>query len=169
MSGPNDSIRDEARRLEIIAAVISGIIGLGLLFRFMVLPILSALREPALDLRQLSQLLGENLILALPPILFLGALAAARKVCVRLREGELFDRAVARGVRDIGSSLLWGAAALAVITPNLLTWVRGDPGGLELDLELETLIIGFVGAAMMLLGRVLGRAERLQTEQAHWV
>lgn len=170
MSAATSSIRADARRLEILAGVIAGVIGLGLVLRFIVLPLSVAARAPGgVEMRELLQLVGEHLILALPSILFLGALTAARKVCVRLREGELFGTAVGKGVADMGSSLLWGAAALAVIVPTLLAWVRSDPGGLGLDLETETMVIGFVGVTMLLLGRVLTRAGAVKDELERFV
>ena len=170
MSAAATSIRADARRLEVLASILAWVIGIGLAVRFIVLPLSVAARAPGgVELRELLQLAGEHLILALPSILFLGALTAARKVCVRLREGELFGTAVGKGVADMGSSLLWGAAALAVIVPNLLDWVRQDPGGFEHNLETETMVIGFVGVTMLLLGRVLTRAGAVKDELERFV
>lgn len=161
------TIASEARRLEIFAGIAAGLVGLALLAQFLLPPLMAASSD--LGAQEPLRVIGENLIRMLPAVLFLGALSAVRKVCVRLRQGELFDAAVGRGVSDIGSSLLWGAAALVVITPNLLAMVRGDYGGLGLDVEIESIVIGVVGAVMMLLGRVLGRAARIHDELQSYV
>ena len=58
---------------------------------------------------------------------------------------------------------------MALITPNLLAWVSGDHGGMELKLEPETLVIGVVGAAMLLMGRMFRRAGSLQDELERFV
>jgi hypothetical protein len=162
------SIQAEARNLQILTvfALISVIIAIVL--QHLLGPLIAVFRSP-FDITSATQILGVALIEALPAILFASALSAAEKLFKRMARGEMFTDAVGRGVSGVGSGLVAGAAAMAVITPNLLAWAAGDFGGLNLSHEPQTWVIGVVGLAMTMLGRLLGRAAAMQSELESYV
>ena len=100
----------------------------------------------------------------LPTFIYIGGVESARKVFRRIGEGELFSEANSKGLADIGGALLYGALAAMVIVPWLQSWIGGDYGFGGVRIEGETLVITVIGGAILILGRMLGRARSLQTE-----
>lgn len=168
MAAAERSIAAEAKGLRILTvfALIAVIAAIMLQY---VLPSVLGLATGEDDLRAFTQSAGLALIAALPALIFASALSSTEKLFGRLAKGELFTLAVGKGVSGIGQALLSGAVAMALITPNLLAWVGGDYGGMELKLEPETLVIGVVGAAMLLMGRMFRRAGAVQDELERFV
>jgi len=68
------------------------------------------------------------------------------------------------GLAEVGSSLLWGAAASAVIVPWIRSWIAGDYGFSGIHLEIETWVIAVIGGAILVLGKMMAQAGRLQSE-----
>lgn len=168
MAAAERSIAAEARGLRILTVFALIAVILAIMLQYVLPPVLG-LATGGDDLRAFSQSLGAALIEALPAILFASALSSTEKLFARLGRGELFTAAVGKGVSGVGQALLSGAFAVALITPNLLAWVAGDYGGMELKLEPQTLVIGVVGTAMLLMGRMLRRAGALQDELERFV
>jgi hypothetical protein len=168
MAAAERSIAAEAKGLRILTvfALIAVIVAIMLQY---ILPSVLGLATGADNVRAFTQSLGVALIAALPAFIFASALSSTEKLFGRLAQGELFTGAVGKGVSGIGQALLFGAVAMALITPNLLAWVNGDYGGMELKLEPETLVIGVVGTAMLLMGRMFRRAGALQDELERFV
>jgi hypothetical protein len=168
MAAAEQSIAAEARGLRIVTvfALIAVIVAIMLQY---VLPSILGLATGKDDLRAFTEGFGVALIAALPALIFASALSSTERLFGRLAKGELFTGAVGKGVSGIGQALLTGAVAMALITPNLLAWVGGDHGGMELKLEPETLVIGVVGAAMLLMGRMFRRAGAIQDELERFV
>lgn len=114
-------------------------------------------------LRDAAPDIGSNLVAALPAIFYLGALLAAGDLLAEAAGRRPFtDRAV-QSLRRIGSGLLWGAAAAALISPNVLLWIARE-GGFDVQLETETLVIAAIGATMVVVGHMLSKAGRLKSE-----
>ncbi|MGH6951352.1 MAG: DUF2975 domain-containing protein [Vitreimonas sp.] len=106
---------------------------------------------------------GLNLIGALPAVLLLLGVFAAQRVFARMSEGAIFTRANAVDIGRIGENMLWAAIAAVVISPTLAGFVRGDRD-LSIDLGDWVLLLGVLGVAVGLMGRVLGLATQIKAE-----
>ena len=106
---------------------------------------------------------GLNLIRALPAVLLLLAVMAAQRVFSRMSRGAIFTPANAADIGRIGENMLWAAIAAGVIAPTLSGWVRGDVT-LSFDVHDWTLLLGVLGVAVSLMGRVLGLATQIKAE-----
>ena len=93
----------------------------------------------------------------LPSILYLMGLWTARDMFGRIVKGEVFSPRNSRSIAGIGENLVWGAAAAIVISPTLIAWIDGD--GFDFNLNTETVVILVVGGAILLLGRIMARAQ----------
>ncbi len=102
----------------------------------------------------------------LPTIIYIGGVNSARKMFHRIGEGELFSEANSRSLADIGGALLYGALAAMVIVPWIQSWIEGEYGFGGVRIESETLVITVIGGALVVLGRMMTRARRLQSELA---
>jgi hypothetical protein len=96
-------------------------------------------------------------------VLLLLAVLAAQRVFARMGEGVIFSAANAADIGSIGDNVLWAAIATVLIAPNLSAWVRGE-GGFHFDGHDWAVLLGVVGAAIALMGRVLGLANRINAE-----
>jgi len=105
-----------------------------------------------------------RLVDVLPALIYLGGVWAAARIFGRVAKGELFSRANSAGLAEVGSSLLWGAAASAVIVPWIRSWIAGDYGFSGIHLEIETWVIAVIGGAILVLGKMMAQAGRLQSE-----
>jgi hypothetical protein len=100
----------------------------------------------------------------LPTFIYIGGVESARKMFHRIGEGELFSEANSKSLADIGGALLYGALAAMVIVPWIQAWIGGEYGFGGVRIEAETLVITVIGGALLVLGRMLVRAGRLQSE-----
>jgi hypothetical protein len=100
----------------------------------------------------------------LPTIIYIGGVDSARKMFRRIGAGELFTEANSKSLADIGAALGYGALAAMVIVPWLQSWIGGERGFGGVRIEGETLVIAVIGGALLVLGRMLSRARRLQSE-----
>lgn len=170
LSGAFDSkLVSQARTFEVIAWVATAVLALQLL----VLLKLLTLMGPAADalshgdwmgLRLAAEPVLRRLVEFLPVLIYLGGVVAAARIFGRVAAGELFSRANSNGLAEVGSSLLWGAAAGAVIVPWIQSWIDGEYGFSGLHLETETWVIAVIGGAILVLGRMMAQASRLQSE-----
>jgi hypothetical protein len=83
----------------------------------------------------------------------------------QISEGEMLTRANAKSLRKIGASLFSGALAAALFVPMLTLWVEGGHGGFSLRPEPQTLVIGFVGLALTMLGDLMHKAAGVSAER----
>ncbi len=104
-----------------------------------------------------------RLVIALPAIGYLWALWAVQDALARLAAGALFHATVVRALRRIGAGVLAGALLSVVGVTNLGRWISGGEGS-YLYFDLSGIVLGVVGAAMILLARVVEQAGRLQAE-----
>ena len=99
----------------------------------------------------------------LPGVGYLWALWAVQRALGELAAGRLFHAAVARGIRHIGIGVLAGALASVFAITNLSRLIVGGQGGLAY-FDLSGIVLGVVGAALVLLARVVDSARALQAE-----
>lgn len=164
----NAKLTDQAKTFEVIAWI--AVVTLSL--QFLVFLKVLTLIGPAADaltlgdwqgLREAGEPVLVRLVDVLPALIYLGGVWAAARIFGRVARGELFSRANSQGLAEVGSSLLWGAAASAVIVPWIKSWLAGDHGFSGIHLETETWVIAVIGGAILVLGKMMARAGRLQS------
>jgi hypothetical protein len=105
-----------------------------------------------------------RLVDVLPALIYLSGVWAAALIFGRVARGELFSRANSDGLAEVGSSLLWGAAASSLIVPWIKSWLEGEYGFAGIHLEMETWVIAVIGGAILILGKMMAQARHLQSE-----
>jgi hypothetical protein len=158
-------IRSQSRTLSVLFLVVSIAMAASLVGGHVVWPIVRVAGgaiegEPW---RVVVSEVGLNLIRALPAVLLLLGVLAAQRVFRRMSRGAIFTAANAADVRRIGENMLWAAIAAIVITPTLSGWVRHDTT-IAVDAQDWALLLGVLGAAVGLMGRVLGLANSIKAE-----
>jgi len=163
------ALQSEAKRLEVVTLIALILLSIGLVVRYLLLPLVAAMREAVPGSWEFWTLIAPWLITALPAFALLGAVGATHRLFGRLAKGEVFSEAVGKGVRSIGGALIWAAVVMAVIVPWLQAWVDGKYGFGGVNLDPVTVVLGVVGAAMLLIGRLFKRAGALQSEMESFV
>lgn len=169
MTAADRTLQSEARRLEVATLVALILMSVLLALRSIAIPVVAAMSHSAPGSMEFWREAAPALIPALPAFVLLGALDAARKLLSHLAKGDTFGDSVGQGVRGIGTSLLWAAAAMAVVVPWLEAWVDGRYGFGGIKLEPITIVLGLVGAVLLLLGRLFKRAGALKSELEQFV
>lgn len=168
MSG-TAKLADQAKTFEVIAWI--AVVTLSL--QFLVFLKLLTLINPVVDAFRYGDRAGlvaaaqpvlSRLVEVLPALIYLGGVLAAAHIFGRVAKGELFSRANSEGLAEVGSSLLWGAAASAVIVPWIQSWIAGEYGFSGIHLGTETWVIAVIGGAILVLGKMMAQAGRLQSE-----
>jgi hypothetical protein len=98
-----------------------------------------------------------------PALGYLWALWAVQRALGDLAAGRLFHPTVARAMRHIGIGVLAGALFNVIAVTNLSRWISGGAGG-YLYFDLSGIVLGVVGAALVLLARLVDQARELQAE-----
>ncbi len=111
------------------------------------------------DVQGTRQLLA--IVHFLPGIGYLWALWAVQRALGDLAEGRMFSATVARAMRHIGIGVLAGALFNVFAVTNLSRWIAGGEGG-YLYFDLSGIVLGVVGAALVLLARLVDQARALQ-------
>ena len=99
----------------------------------------------------------------LPGVGYLWALWAVQRALGELASGAMFHPAVARAMRHIGIGVLAGALFNVFAVTNLSRWISGGHGGYAY-FDLSGIVLGVVGAALVLLARVVDQARAMQAE-----
>lgn len=164
----NSKLVDQAKTFEVIAwiAVVTLSVQFLVFLKLLTLigPIADAIRlGDTTGLREVFQPVLYRLVDVLPALIYLGGVWAAALIFGRVAKGELFSRANSQGLAEVGSSLLWGAAASAVIVPWIKSWLDGEHGFSGIHLETETWVIAVIGGAILVLGKMMAQAGRLQS------
>jgi hypothetical protein len=102
-------------------------------------------------------------VLALPAAGYLWALWAAQQALGDLAAGRMFHLTVARAMRRMGAGVLIGALLSVFAVTNLSRWITGGQGS-YLYFDLSGIVLGVVGAALILLARLIDQARALQAE-----
>lgn len=165
----NAKLTDQAKTFEVIAwiAVVSLSVQFLVFLKLLTLigPIADAVRlGDTTGLREVFQPVLSRLVDVLPALIYLGGVLAAARIFGRVANGDLFSKANSQGLADVGSSLLWGAAASALIVPWIKSWLDGEYGFSGLRMESETWVIAVIGGAILILGKMMAQAGRLQSE-----
>lgn len=99
----------------------------------------------------------------MPALGYLWALWAVQRALGELAAGATFQPAVARAMRHIGIGVLAGALFNVFAVTNLSRWIAGGHGG-YLYFDLSGIVLGVVGAALVLMARLVDQARALQAE-----
>lgn len=99
----------------------------------------------------------------LPGLGYLWALWAVQRALGDLAAGRLFQSAVGRAIRHIGIGVLAGALLNVFAVTNLSRWILGGHGSYAY-FDLSGIVLGVVGAALVLLSRLVDEARALQEE-----
>lgn len=99
----------------------------------------------------------------LPAAGYLWALWSVQRALGDLAAGRTFHPTVARAMRHIGAGVLAGALLEVFAVTNLMRWVL-DGRGSYVYFDLSAIVLGVVGAAMVLLARLIDQARALQDE-----
>lgn len=165
----NARLVDQAKTFEVIAWIAVASLSVQFLIFLKLLPLI----RPAADAIRIGDwagLMGAaqpvlfRLVDVLPALIYLGGLFAAARIFGRVADGDLFSKANSEGLAEVGSSLLWGAAASALIVPWIKSWLDGEYGFGGIRLESETWVIAVIGGAILILGKMMAQASRLQSE-----
>lgn len=99
----------------------------------------------------------------LPGLGYLYALWAVQKALDDLAAGRLFRSSMGRTIRHIGTGVLVGALLNVFAVTNLSRWILGARGSYAY-FDLSGIVLGVVGAALVLLSRLVDEARALQEE-----
>ena len=100
---------------------------------------------------------------ALPAITYLWALWSVQRALGDLAVGRIFHPTVARALRHIGIAVLAGSLLKVFAVTNLTNLLLGTRGN-WIWFELSAIVLGVVGAALVLLARVVDEARLVQAE-----
>lgn len=99
----------------------------------------------------------------LPVTGYLWALWAVQSALRDLALGQLFHQTVARALRHMGIGVLAGALLTVFAVTNLSRWIVEGRGGYAY-FDISAIVLGVVGAALILLAQLVDKARALQAE-----
>lgn len=108
-------------------------------------------------------LLVLRLVRLLPGLGYLWALWVVQRALADLAAGRLFHATLSQALRRIGIGVLTGALLSVFAITNLSRWIEGGQGGYAY-FDLSGIVLGVVGAALVLLARVIDQARAVQAE-----
>jgi hypothetical protein len=155
---PAPLFRAQCRLLRAATLVVLAI--LGLLFAFGAVGAHWFIHVPAQDEASYRLL---RWVFALPACGYLWALWALQRALGDLAGGRLFHPTVARAMRHMGGGVLAGALLNVVVVINLSRWITGGRGS-YLYFDLSGIVLGVVGAALILLAHLVDQARAAQAE-----
>lgn len=100
---------------------------------------------------------------ALPTLAYLWALWSVQRALGELSEGRVFHATLARALRHVGASVLTGSLLKVFVVINV-TRLLLDLRGSFAWFEVSAIVLGVVGAALILLARVVDEARLVQSE-----
>jgi hypothetical protein len=109
-----------------------------------------------------------RLIVALPAVGYVWALWSAQRALGDLAAGRTFQPTVSRAMRHIGGGVLVAALIEVVALPNLIRLVTAGAGS-YLYVDLSAIVLGVVGAALVLLAHLVDGARAMQAELDEFV
>lgn len=104
-----------------------------------------------------------RVVVALPAVGYLWALWSAQRALGAVAAGRMFQPTVSRAMRHIGAGVLVGALIEVFALTNLMRLVLGGTGS-YLYFDLSAIVLGVVGAALILLARLIDEARAMQAE-----
>ena len=100
---------------------------------------------------------------ALPAIGYLGALWSVQRALGDLGQGRIFNATLARALRHVGIGVLAGSLAKVFAVTNLARLVM-EVRGSYAYFDMSAIVLGVVGASLILLARVVDEARLVQAE-----
>ena len=161
MSGP-DRFQRRCRLLRHAAGVVWLCLALLLVLPCLVVPLASLLLHGDATGHGWRDLLLAG-VYVFPGALYLWGLWAVRRALGELAQGRLFAVAVARAMRQIGWAVMAGAMFNLFAVTNLARLIRHGRGGYAY-FDLSGIMLVIVGAALVLLARLVEQARRMQAE-----
>lgn len=164
MTSEVDRLRRDSRWLAQLTLGLLVVTALALLLPTLIGRMMYALRDG-----DVPGLLQWSAVIWLPSLFYLYALWAIHSAFGAFAAGGIFGPAFANGCKKAGAALALGATTSAVIVPNLLRFLPPSPAialgrGSLLHFDVAYLAVGVVGLALVLLGRLFGRAVEAQQE-----
>ena len=102
-------------------------------------------------------------VATLPALGYLWALWALQRALAELAQGRMFQPTVALALRRMGSGVLSGALINVFLVTNLSRLIIGGRGS-YLYFDLSGIVLGVIGAALILLARLIDQARAMQDE-----
>jgi hypothetical protein len=84
---------------------------------------------------------------------YLLAVWAASNVFGRMDKGDPFGPAIVKGLKEVSTHLMWGAAAAIAIVPTLTPALTERFRGFRYDPDIESVTIGLVGVVLYILAK----------------
>lgn len=116
---------------------------------------------------RLPEAFGDRLALfavqALPSFAYLWALWSVQRALGDLADGRIFHPTLARALRHIGAAVLVGSLLRVFVVGNLTRLIIETRGG-YVWFDVSAIVLGVVGAALLLLARVVDEARLVQAE-----
>jgi hypothetical protein len=100
---------------------------------------------------------------AVPDAVWLAALWWLRRALREIAAGRGFGLALTQALQRVGMLLLAGSVLGVVVLPSVSTWL-GEPPGYFIAYDVSKVVVGALGLALGLLGRLLQQAAELQSE-----
>jgi hypothetical protein len=121
-----------------------------------------------LDIGSLSQnfslaLLADRLVPQLPALFYAFAALSALRILDRISEGNYFSERNIKALSDMGGAMLWGAGWSVFLVLAIADWVHGIYD-YRVDVRPEPIVVGTIGLCLLVLGRLLVRAQKLEHE-----
>lgn len=98
----------------------------------------------------------------LPLLFYLWAVWSVRRAVVAIGRGEGHDAAIAQLIGRVGLALFLGGIATVFVAPWLAAWINGR--GSFAFYDVSAITVGVVGAALLLVSRLLGQAAAMRRE-----
>lgn len=142
-------------------AVLVGLI-LILAWPYLLLPLAHFVMQQAATTSDYRQLfLG--LVHVAPGLCYLWALWAMRRALGNLATGQLFQPTVATALRQMGSGVIAGALVSIFLVTNISRMIVHGRGGFAY-FDISGIVLAMVGAALILLARLVEQARCLESE-----
>lgn len=121
-----------------------------------------------IDIGSLAQgfslpLLADRLVPQLPALFYALAALSALRILDRISEGQYFAARNIKALADMGGAMLWGAGWSVFGLLAIADWVHGIYD-YRVDFRPEPIVIGTIGLCLLVLGQLLLRAQKLESE-----
>lgn len=157
-----DSFRRQCRLLRMLATGVFVCLDLILGFAYLLMPLVYLAEQHAsLASYQRSSLLG--LVQVSPGVCYLWALWAIRRALDDMATGQLFQPTVARALRQVGGGVIAGALISIFVVTNISRMIVHGHGGFAY-FDLSGIVLVIVGAALILLARLVDQARKMERE-----
>jgi hypothetical protein len=114
---------------------------------------------------------GRQFVLSVPALLYVAALYYARRVFLRIADGEIFVRTNGEGLRAVGRCLLIGGL-WAVCAEGLVPYSPDQPLAMtmsEVARSSSNVVLAALGLALTLIGRLMTTAAVLKAQNDEFV